>query len=272
MRLALIPAYNEEPTIAKVIVGCQDFVDKVLVCDDGSSDMTAKIAEKLGAEVIRHRSNQGKGAAMRSLFIRASELKPDSVVTIDADGQHDPSDIPKLIDGLKDSEMVIGERAGITPIRTAGNLVLQGFSKTDTQSGLRAYRGYVLPMLIPSEEGMAADSETYGQAKAGDLKIGVVKVKADYSVQNPSKVNLFFHFSDVLTNSFKAKSFRHPLSFFALPGLLIILSSVYLGWEARQYLLTAGLGSVILFLIGGFLTSMGMLVWYMTGLMRRMKG
>jgi len=88
--VACIPAYNEEKTIAKVLLKTKKYVDKVIVCDDGSTDMTAEIAEALGAEVIRHERNIGYGAAITSLFKRAKELGADIMITLDADGQHDP--------------------------------------------------------------------------------------------------------------------------------------------------------------------------------------
>jgi len=89
--IAAIPAYNEEKTIARVILKTQRFVDKVVVCDDGSGDLTTEIAERLGAIVVRHERNLGKGVAIKSLFGKALELDADVVVTLDADGQNDPS-------------------------------------------------------------------------------------------------------------------------------------------------------------------------------------
>lgn len=83
--IACIPAYNEEATIAKVIIQAQKYADKIIVCDDGSSDLTGLIAERLGADVIRHERNLGKGAALRSLFKKAKELKAGIIVTLDAD-------------------------------------------------------------------------------------------------------------------------------------------------------------------------------------------
>ncbi|MEM2613688.1 MAG: glycosyltransferase family 2 protein, partial [Nitrososphaerota archaeon] len=110
--IACIPAYNEEKTIAKVILKTKKYVDKVIVCDDGSIDMTAEIAEALGAEVIRHERNMGYGAAISSLFKKAVEEGADIMVTLDGDGQHDPDEIPKLIKPIVEDEadVVIGSR------------------------------------------------------------------------------------------------------------------------------------------------------------------
>ena len=98
--VACIPAFNEEASIARVVLMAERFVDRVLVCDDGSTDMTGVIAEALGAEVVFHETNLGYGAALQSLFEEARKRGVDAVVTLDADGQHDPSEIPKLLKRL----------------------------------------------------------------------------------------------------------------------------------------------------------------------------
>jgi len=97
-----IPAFNEEKTIARVVLEAQKYADKVVVCDDGSSDMTAEIAERLGADVARHERNLGYGAAIQSLFRRAREL--------DADGQHDPREVPNVVKPVLEGNGVIGSR------------------------------------------------------------------------------------------------------------------------------------------------------------------
>ena len=95
--IAAIPAYNEEKTIAKVVVRAMEHVDEVVVIDDGSTDDTAIIAEHLGARVVRHDGNLGYGAAIRSCFSVARDLNSDALVILDADGQHSADDIPKLL-------------------------------------------------------------------------------------------------------------------------------------------------------------------------------
>ena len=96
--VACVPAYNEEGTIARVVIGAQRHVDRVVVCDDGSTDMTGEIAERLGAEVLRHPRNLRYGASIRTLFGRARELGAECVVTLDADRQHSPEEIPRLVE------------------------------------------------------------------------------------------------------------------------------------------------------------------------------
>ena len=109
---ACIPAFNEEATIARVVLLAERYVDQVFVCDDGSTDMTGIIAEALGAVVVLHEANLGYEAALLSLFEEAVKRGVDVVVTLDADGQDDPSEIPKLLERLNvgDVDLVVGSR------------------------------------------------------------------------------------------------------------------------------------------------------------------
>src|SRR5271166_711824 len=98
--VACIPAFNEERAIAGVIIGVQTYVGRVIVCDDGSSDRTSEIATRMGAEVVRHKTNQGYGAALATLFEKCRRTEGEVFVVIDGDGQHDPADIPRLTDPI----------------------------------------------------------------------------------------------------------------------------------------------------------------------------
>ena len=111
MNLVCIPAYNEESHIAKIIVKSLQYVDKVVVCDDGSTDNTAKIAKDAGAIVISQQ-NQGYGAAISVLFDYARKNNAEIMVTLDSDGQHNPDQIPLLLDAITshDVDVSIGSR------------------------------------------------------------------------------------------------------------------------------------------------------------------
>ena len=113
MKLAVgIPAYNEEKNIATIITRLKDITDKIIVCNDGSSDLTSKIAEEMGATVLNHEKNLGYGAAIRSIFFKAKDLDCDVLVTFDADGQHRIEDIEKVVKPISngESDIVIGSR------------------------------------------------------------------------------------------------------------------------------------------------------------------
>ena len=151
--VAGMPMYNEEETIGTVVTMALRHVDEVICIDDGSSDSSARIAEACGATVIRHRGNQGYGAALKTLFKSTRDSDVDILVVLDSDGQHDTADIPKLIQPILDEEadFTIGSRfveggegndmpayrrLGIKVITAASNLT-SDLGIKDTQSGFR---------------------------------------------------------------------------------------------------------------------------------------
>ena len=107
-----IPAFNEEKNIASIIINLKKIAPKIIVCNDGSTDSTGIIAEELGAIVINHQKNQGYGAAIRSIFLKAKEIKSEVLITLDADGQHDVNDIEKILKPITNNkcDIVIGSR------------------------------------------------------------------------------------------------------------------------------------------------------------------
>ena len=168
------PAYNEEKNIAKVILKAQTHADKIVVVDDGSKDYTANIAEKLGAIVIRHETNLGYGAAIKSCFLAAKDLDADILVTIDADDQHNPEEIPKVVGPILSGEydVVIGSRFDrawakeIPRYRLAGLRILNEATNqvatrpvSDSQTGFRAYSRRAIGAIRIYESGMSVSSE-----------------------------------------------------------------------------------------------------------------
>ena len=234
---------DEERSIARVVIGCQKHVDKVVVCDDGSSDMTADIAERLGADVIRHDRNMGKGEAMRSLFKRAKKLDADVMVTIDGDGQHDPDEIPNLLKPLESGEVdiVIGSRfltggSGVPEHRAVMNRILsimtiEGIS--DTQSGFRAYGKRAIEKLLPGEMGMGVDSEILIDAVKAGLVVAEVPASVSYGIGKTSKLNPAHHTADVVFSLVKLMSIRHPLVFFGVPGFALVSFGLYYLFRAE---------------------------------------
>ena len=105
-----MPAYDEEGRIAKVIVAAKRYADKIIVCEDGSSDDTGEIAGDLGAQVIVHEGNPGYGAALTTLFEEVKRKNADVFVILDSDGQHQPHKIPELVEPILEgrADLVIG--------------------------------------------------------------------------------------------------------------------------------------------------------------------
>ncbi len=160
--LGIIPAFNEERRIAKVVLGAMEHI-QVLVIDDGSGDKTSQVAEKAGAQVIRQLPNQGKGVALRRGFQEALEAGYEAVITLDADGQHDPSEIPGFLDVFRKSrpDLIIGERDfnQIPPIRRLANSLGRwsfswavGHPIPDNQSGYRLLDQRMLEAVLGSLE------------------------------------------------------------------------------------------------------------------------
>jgi len=243
-----IPAFNEESTIAKVVVKSQKFATEVVVVDDGSGDDTGLIAKTLGATVIRHEKNLGKGAALRDCFEAAKRDGADVLVTLDADGQHDPSKIPLLVDALEmgEADVVIGSRtarpADMPRHRWAGARVLDfaaqvkvGDRLIDTQSGFRAYSRRAIENLVAAEFGMGVDSELIIKADKAGMKIVEIPIAAAYSGLNTSSHHPVMHALDVFFSVVKFVSIRHPLLFYGGFGLIALANSLIFGFMTLYY-------------------------------------
>lgn len=195
--VAGIPAFNVERTIAKLVLETQKYADVVLVCNDGSTDMTAEISKQLGADVVEHEKNMGYGAAIKTLFITARELDADVLITLDGDGQHDPREIPKLIKPILENEadIVLGSRFLDSDEKTNDipryrRLGIQLISKLtgvaanhefkDAQCGFRVYGRRALGGLNLVENGMSSSVEVLMKAKNQDLKVMEVSAECKY--------------------------------------------------------------------------------------------
>src|SRR4030042_2438817 len=110
--IAIIPAYNEEKPIGEVVQGVKKYTENIIVIDDGSEDKTSEIAQKRGAKVYRHFINRGLGGALGTGIKTALISGADIIVTLDADGQHDTAEIPRIIKPIIDgkADVVIGSR------------------------------------------------------------------------------------------------------------------------------------------------------------------
>jgi glycosyltransferase involved in cell wall biosynthesis len=161
--LALIPAYNEAAHVAKVVRGARAHLP-VLVVDDGSTDDTATEAKRAGATVLRQTPNQGKGVALRAGFRRAMDDGYDAVLTLDADEQHDPTEIPRFLQAYTEhsADLIIGARtfAKMPLVRRISNTVgtwtfswAIGQPIRDNQSGYRLISRRLIEALLSSAEG-----------------------------------------------------------------------------------------------------------------------
>src|SRR2546421_3407011 len=183
--LVAIPAFNEGPTIGSVVLKARQFASEVIVVDDGSADDTAETAALAGAHVIQHARNIGKGRAIRSAWLYAREHSPDAFVLLDGDHQHDPNDIPKLVETILSgqSDVVIGVRwgktSGMPMYRRLGKRALDYATAaatrhgllTDSQSGYRVFSRQALESLEPTENGLSIESQLLLEAQERNLRI-----------------------------------------------------------------------------------------------------
>lgn len=250
MEVIGIPAYNEEKNIAVIIAKIMKEGFSVIVCNDGSADMTGIVAEKMGATVINHSKNLGYGAAIRSIFLKARELGCDALVTFDADGQHRIEDIFKVLEPLRknQADMVIGSRflgkndKNIPNYRKVGIKTLTKISNistdlkiTDSQSGFRAYNKKILEQIIPTESGMGVSIEILMKCSKSGFKILEVPIKVIYegdtSVHNPVS-----HGASVILSTMKFTAIEHPLKFYGIPGfLLLIVGLFFIVWTIQEF-------------------------------------
>jgi len=248
LMIAAMPAYNESHMIAEVILGCKKYVDRVIVVDDCSSDNTGGIAESLGAYVVRHDVNKGYGAALKSCFRLAREFNADVMVIIDSDGQHNPDEIPKLLEPLKDGfDLVIGSRfvngngKNVPTYRKIGMKILDiatelagGINVTDSQSGFRAYGKKAIEKIRFNGEDMSAGSEILIQAKDHGLKFTEVEIHCRYDLEGCSSQNPFIHGSKVLLQISKYMKLRRLLYYFTVPGIMLGTIWLFMGMRYLQ--------------------------------------
>jgi len=255
MIIAGIPAYNEEKTIAKVILLTQKHVDAVVVCDDGSQDLTAKIAQRLGAIVIRHEKNIGYGAAIQTLFEKAKSLNADLLLTMDADGQHDAREIPKLIQPIlenkadivigsrflqRNSSMPLYRRFGIKVLTRMTNSSSRKNTVTDAQCGFRAYNRKAIESLVLDEDGMGASAEVLLKAKACGLAVTEVPVEVQYKGLETSTHNPLRQGLGVTSTIIRLVVEERPLTYLGIPGAVFLCIGVLFGLWAFQIYTTAG--------------------------------
>ena len=248
-----IPAYNEEKNIAAVIVKLGKIADKILVCNDGSSDLTGSIAEKMGAIVVTHPKNLGYGAAIRTIFTKFIELDADILVTFDADGQHRVEDINQVTSPIinNEAEIVIGSRflgnndEGVPTYRKIGIKTITNLTNvtsetkfTDSQSGFRAYHKRVISEIIPSEHGMGVSTEILIKANKRGFKIKEVPIKILYG-GDTSTHHPVTHGISVILSTMKFISIEHPLKFYGIPGIFFLAIGLsFIVWAVHVFSVT----------------------------------
>jgi glycosyltransferase involved in cell wall biosynthesis len=181
---AVIPAHEEEDSVAAVVEVARRHVDLVLVVDDGSCDRTGERAAAAGATVLRLDPNRGKGAALARGLAEAAGAGAERIVTLDADGEHDPAAIPAFLDALGGADVALGHRR---VYRSGARRALNGLALFwfrlldpaihDTICGFRAFRASALPVVQNDAGGFVYEHEVILRAVAAGLRLAAVPIE-----------------------------------------------------------------------------------------------
>jgi glycosyltransferase involved in cell wall biosynthesis len=287
---AIIPALNEEIAIGTIVLKAKKYADRVIVIDDGSTDQTSEVAQQAGANVIRIPSTKGKGNALRLGFGAISQdLNGDlAIVTIDADGQHNPDEIPKMIEPIlaKKADMVIGSRYmngnKIPMHRRIGQIILDhvtnlnsGYKITDTQSGFRSFSIDTLPVFKFRQNGFSIESEMLIDALNAGLLIKEVDVGVRYDV-DCSTENALKHGLKVFIKILQDMEFNKPLYYFTIPGMFSVALGIAMGlyflddyYHGKSLYFGPSLLMILLTLVGMFMAFTGIILHSISRAMQR---
>jgi glycosyltransferase involved in cell wall biosynthesis len=280
--IAAIPAFNEEKYIGTVVLKTRQYVDEVVVVDDGSTDQTANVARLAGATVIQHQQNKGYGASLQTLLAEAKKRDLNIFILLDADSQHNPDEIPHLIKPISEGfDLVIGsregQRASIPRYRRIGQRVISYFSGilsgkklADSESGFRVFSRKAIAVLDLRENGMAVSAETIAKAAEKGLKITERPISVRYT-RDGSTLHPVIHGFEVLGRIIAMISERRPLFFFGLGGVILVVLGFLAGIRVLNIAFDGGgiatgtaLVSILLLIIGVFSVFTGIILDVLT--------
>jgi len=288
--IAVVPAFQQEITIASVVLGALAYVDKVIVVDDASHDRTGKLAALAGATVVRMPMNGGKAKALLTGLKEAERMGCQVAVMLDGDGQHRVDDIEVLmrpvIEGKADlviGSRFLGEQTGIPRYRIFGQKVINSLSNlstkvdiTDSQSGMRALSRKGLENLTFSSEGYNIESDMITHFVEAGLEIMEVPISVRYDVPNGHKAGATSMGMKLLGNVVSMIGYKRPLLLFGVPGAIAGLTGIIIAFltVSEIYLFGSFLGQalvgVALFLIGSFFVISGLTLNSLTLMMKSM--
>jgi glycosyltransferase involved in cell wall biosynthesis len=257
-----IPAYNEAETIGDVVESAREYAECVLVVDDGSTDDTVGRARNAGATVVEHNTNRGYGAALKTVFSEAAAIDAQRLVILDADGQHDPAEIPDLVETQErtESDLVIGSRFtadgdtdaplyrrfGLAVVNVLTNLSLGVVRPRswihDTQSGFRLYSQPAIQSL--AEDGhigdrMHASTDILYHAHHHNFRIEEAGAEVDYDVDGASNLNPISHGITLVMNILRTVERDRPVTVLGIPGFVSVLVGIGFGyWTFTNYIST----------------------------------
>ena len=271
-----IPAYNESNNISDIVHRARNYSNEVIVCNDGSTDNTAKLAQKEGAIVVNHDKKGGYGKCIRTLFRTALERKADIIITMDSDGQHNPDQIPDIVEPILKGgyDIVIGsrfidenDRKKVPLYRSIGIRTITKFTNqasykniTDAQSGFRGYTRHTIEQINLVEDGMRISTEILLRAVQKKFTVKEVPITINYDVENSSTHNFLSHGIGVLFSVIQFISLRHPLVFYGLPGISLLLVSGFFAYNSLELFSTTRFISINMILLSITTTIIGIIL------------
>lgn len=289
--VVVIPAYNEERYIGSVVLKTLAYPVRVIVVDDGSTDLTAEIALRAGAVVVRQGVNQGKGSSITAGLKKAWEFQPDALVLIDADGQHLPGEIPRLLAPVLEgrADIVVGSRyiqkENKVPLhRRVGHTFFNvlthaasGVAVSDSQSGYRAFSRRALENMSFRSTGFSVESEMQFLAREKGLVVEEVPVTIRYP--DKPKRSVMKQGMSVLGGVIRFTGQYRPLLYFGLTGGIVMLGGLGIGlrfvsifMRTGNLALGSGLVCVLLTILGLILMTTGIVLHSVRGLLQEMLG
>jgi glycosyltransferase involved in cell wall biosynthesis len=293
MFAAVIPTYNEELTIASLIVKTKRYVELVIVVDDGSNDETAMIAGEVGAHVIRLENNMGKAYAVK-MGIAEAVRRNYSVVMLDGDGQHAPEDIPAVVSPVREgrADLVIGSRfldrntKEVIPayrqigqkILTSATNIMSSCQVTDSQSGFRAVSLEALKQIEFITDGFNLESDMICQMIEKGYRILEVPISVRYDIPHPHTKSPLAHGLSVLSNILTYYVYTRPLLYFSVIGLVSGIVALYFGstvihayWKNNTILLGSLMVTIFFTLFSFNAINSGIVLNYVIQLKKRKK-
>lgn len=272
--VAIIPAFNEELTIGSVVLKTRRYVDEVIVVDDGSSDRTEEVARLAGAVVVRNEINEGKANALKRGFEELKGRDLSAVVLLDGDGQHEPQEIPRLLEPVLNGEadLVIGSRFiganDDTPAyRHFGQRILNIVTNvgtrqkiTDSQSGFRALSARAVASLDFPSKGYGIESDMILRFSEKGLRIKEVPISSRYDVPKGHKKNPFAHGLEVFARVLRVVSQKRPLLIIGVPGFIIFFVGLVLGLLSLLEITLFGWGWLFQAVLAAFLFIIGLVL------------
>lgn len=272
--MAVIPAFNEELTIGSVVLEAKKHVKEVIVVNDGSFDRTSEVARLAGAYVVDLPKNVGKAAALKKGIEIVRSRSYDACVFLDGDGQHDPNEIPRIIEPVLkgEADLVIGSRflnsnGSISPYRRVGQKILDIVTNLstrqkirDSQSGFRALSASAIENFNFQSSGYSIESDMILHLSNKGMRIMEIPISLRYDVPRGHKKNPLEHGLEVFNRVLRIVSQRRPLLIIGVPGFIIFLVGLILGLFSIFEITLFGWGWLFQAVLAAFLFITGMVL------------